>query len=78
MILRRAVLCDFVQACNLNSWEPNATFHDWQQRGHDRGAMVGDPLFVDVSTSNFNLHTHSPALDLGFQPLDLTRGVGPL
>jgi hypothetical protein len=34
-------------------------------------------MFVDADSNNFNLKKGSPALTLGFEPLDLTHGVGP-
>ena len=42
--------------------------------------MVADPGFVDASTDNYNLKESGgggPAVNLGFVPLDLTKGVGP-
>ena len=48
----------------------------WQLRGHERGSVVKDPRFVDAANNDFNVHADSPAVALGFKPLDLTRGVG--
>ena len=60
-----------------HSLNPNASLSDWQSRGHEHGTKVADPMFVDAASNNFNLKEGSPALALGFEPLDLTHGVGP-
>ena len=49
------------------SWE------QWHERGHDRDSKISDPLFADPKHNDFRLRTNSPALKLGFQPIDLTR-----
>jgi len=49
---------------------------DWQKRGFDAHSLVADPLFVDPDKGNFALKPDSPALSLGFQPIDMS-GVGP-
>ena len=36
-----------------------------------------DPQFVAVDGNDYNVGAGSPALGLGFEPLDLTKGVGP-
>jgi hypothetical protein len=50
-----------------------ATFADWRGRGHDRNSTVADPLFIAVEQNNFQLQSNSPALKLGFQPIDLSQ-----
>jgi hypothetical protein len=50
-------------------------FEEWKKRGHDQNSMVADPVFVDAAKFNFALKETSPALKLGFQPIDLS-GVG--
>jgi hypothetical protein len=52
------------------SWE------EWQAAGHDEGSLVADPLFVNPGRYDFRLRPESPALRMGFQPIDLSR-VGP-
>ena len=52
------------------------TFAQWQARGHDQHSRIADPLFVDATKHNFTLKPGSPALKMGFRPIDL-QGVGP-
>ena len=42
----------------------------------DSGSVFADPLFADAQGLNFTLLPGSPALALGFEPIDLTN-VGP-
>ncbi|HMJ05073.1 MAG TPA: right-handed parallel beta-helix repeat-containing protein, partial [Chthoniobacterales bacterium] len=53
----------------------NATLDQWKARGHDTNSVIADPLFVDAAKFDFRLKPNSPALKLGFKPIDLT-GVG--
>lgn len=52
------------------------TFAGWQQRGQDRASLVADPLFMDPAKDDFRLRPESPALRLGFIPIDMST-VGP-
>lgn len=52
------------------------TFAEWRQSGQDRDSVIADPLFVNPGNYDFSLRPDSPALKLGFQPIDL-REVGP-
>jgi parallel beta-helix repeat protein len=55
-----------------------ATWAEWQARGHDVNSVIADPLFADPAKYDFALRPGSPALKLGFQPIDLSRvGVRP-
>lgn len=55
-----------------------ATLTEWRERGHDGHSVVADPLFVAPEKSHFTLQPRSPAFDLGFQQIDLSRtGVRP-
>lgn len=51
---------------------------EWRRRGHDLHSVIADPLFVAPEQFDFRLRPESPALQLGFQPIDLSRvGVRP-
>jgi hypothetical protein len=52
-----------------------ATFAQWQARGHDRNSLIADPRFVNASEHDFRLKPDSPALRLGFVPID-TQQIG--
>ena len=52
------------------------SFEQWKAAGRDAGSIIADPLFVNVSNFDFSLRPGSPALKLGFHPIDLTH-VGP-
>jgi hypothetical protein len=49
----------------------DATFADWQKRGHDLHSIIADPLFVAPGKFDFRLQRDSPALRLGFKPIDV-------
>ncbi|MBI5395397.1 MAG: right-handed parallel beta-helix repeat-containing protein [Verrucomicrobia bacterium] len=52
------------------------TFAEWQQdMGQDKNSIVADPRFVSVAKRDFRLKPDSPALELGFKPID-TSTVG--
>ena len=49
---------------------------DWQKMGLERHSVIADPLFVDPANDDYRLKPESPALELGFQPIDQTK-IGP-
>ena len=49
------------------------TFEDWQRRGFDTHSIVADPLFTDPENDDYSLRPESPALKLGFKPIDVSR-----
>ena len=51
------------------------SFAEWQQKGHDADSIVADPDFIDAANFDFRLRSDSPALKLGFQPID-TSSIG--
>jgi hypothetical protein len=48
----------------------DATFAEWQARGHDRHSLIADPKFVNPAQHDFRLQPDSPAFQLGFVPID--------
>lgn len=54
-------------AVRLADW----SFDEWQKRGQDVHSLIADPLFVDPHNGDFTLRPGSPALRLGFQPIDV-------
>jgi hypothetical protein len=59
-----------------NVYWPKGPPEAWAAMGLDKDSVVADPLFVDPEKSDFTLRPESPALKLGFRPLDLSK-VGP-
>lgn len=60
-------------------WNPKGTTglpEAWKGAGLDRDSVIADPLFVDPEKGDFTLRPESPALKMGFQPIDV-RTVGP-
>ena len=51
------------------------TLEEWRAlpNGKGDGAIVADPLFVDVEAANFQLKPDSPAFKVGFKPFDYTK-----
>ena len=57
-------------------YSTDCSLQSWQNHGQDRHSQVADPQFVALSSTNFALQPSSPALALGFQPID-TSSIGP-
>lgn len=55
---------------------PLLTWEQWQALGRDHHSAVADPGFRNAAEDDFTLSEDSPALALGFQPLDMSA-VGP-
>jgi len=49
------------------------TLAKWQYLGYDRNSCFEDPLFMDVAHDDFRLKPDSPALKLGFEPIDVSK-----
>ena len=54
----------------------NWSWEEWRARGKDLNSVIADPLFVNAANGDFRLRADSPALKLGFRPIDLSS-VGP-
>jgi hypothetical protein len=52
------------------------SFKDWKAAGYDAHSVSADPLFRNWKKRDFTLSPKSPALALGFKPIDMSR-VGP-
>jgi hypothetical protein len=52
------------------------SLEEWRKRGHDANSLVADPKFANPDKRDFRLAADSPALKLGFKPIDLSA-VGP-
>ncbi|MBU0608150.1 MAG: hypothetical protein KKI08_09685, partial [Armatimonadetes bacterium] len=48
------------------------TFAQWQATGRDVNSIVADPGFVNARGFDFRLKPDSPALKLGYKPIDLS------
>lgn len=46
-------------------------FESWREFGDDEDSIVADPLFEDPAAGDFRLRPDSPALELGFEPIDV-------
>jgi hypothetical protein len=58
------------------SFPVGLTFAQWQAKGLDVHSLIADPMFRDPARGDFRLKPGSPALTLGFQPIDTsTCGV---
>ncbi len=49
------------------------SFAKWQERGFDTHSLIDDPAFVDPSAGDYSLKPESPALKLGFKPIDTSQ-----
>lgn len=56
--------------CSGVSWA------DWQAGGQDSSSIIANPLFTDPDAGAFTLREDSPAIALGFHPID-TSLAGP-
>jgi hypothetical protein len=45
---------------------------EWQELGHDKNSIIADPGFSDIVGRDFTLADDSPALALGFTPIDIS------
>ncbi|MBI1390334.1 MAG: DUF5123 domain-containing protein [bacterium] len=52
------------------------TWDEWRAKGQDEHSVIADPLFADPENGDFTLAPESPALKLGFKPIDMSE-IGP-
>ncbi len=52
---------------------PGGSLEAWRERGHDVHSIVADPGFKDPENGDFTLPPDSPALKIGFEPIDTSR-----
>jgi hypothetical protein len=51
----------------------NSPLEKWREQGKDKNSILADPLFVSPKENDFQLRSNSPALKIGFEPVDLSR-----
>ncbi len=49
------------------------TWPEWQAKGNDTHSIIADPLFADAKNGDFTLKPDSPALKVGFKPIDTSQ-----
>jgi hypothetical protein len=49
------------------------TWEAWQKLGLDSHSLLGDPRFVNPKANDYSLQPDSPALKLGFEPIDVSQ-----
>jgi parallel beta-helix repeat protein len=56
----------------------NSPLQSWQAMGNDQHSLFTDPLFIAPRQYDFRLWSSSPALKMGFHPIDVsTVGIRP-
>jgi parallel beta-helix repeat protein len=56
--------------------EKDISLPEWQKMEFDTHSVFADPMFVDAQHDDYRLKPESPALKLGFQPIDMSK-IGP-
>jgi parallel beta-helix repeat protein len=56
-----------------NATNPINTLEKWQRLGYDANSMTADPLFVDPKKDDYRLKPESPAFELGFNIIDMSK-----
>ena len=51
----------------------DAHFSRLHAAGLEKASQIGDPMFVDPESGDFSFKPGSPAIDLGIEPLDISR-----
>lgn len=54
------------------------TFAEWQNLGYDENSLIANPMFKDAINHDFGLKAGSPAIKLGFKPINMDNiGIRP-
>lgn len=71
--------CYFNTAGEPLRFAADMSWEDWQRAGFDRHGIVADPKFVNAGARDFRLQPDSPALKVGFKPIDISPAglIGP-
>ncbi|MDP6491247.1 MAG: hypothetical protein QGG69_05725, partial [Kiritimatiellia bacterium] len=56
-----------------DEWHKRIPHDEWRQRGFDWNSVIADPLFLDPANDDYRLSADSPALKLGFVPIELSH-----
>jgi hypothetical protein len=59
--------------CKADTSIGEKTLERLQGEGVDNHSLVADPLFVDAKNGDFRLKPRSPALKMGFVPIDFSQ-----
>ena len=69
--------CYWDTSANLAAGDGNlfagVSFQQWREHGMDLHGVVADPMFVDAKNYDFRLKPDSPALAMGFKPIDASE-----
>jgi hypothetical protein len=49
------------------------TWEEWRALGHDTHSIIADPMFIAPEMGDLRLQPDSPAIALGFKPIDTSR-----
>jgi len=49
------------------------SFEEWRAKGRDVHSIIADPLFVNAEQFDFRLKPESPAIKLGFKPINMSK-----
>ncbi len=51
----------------------SSTYEDWRKLGFDRRSIIADPQMIDPASEDYRLLPTSPAIQMGFQPIDFSK-----
>ncbi len=55
------------------TFDGDLSLDEWQDAGRDVNSIVADPGCADPANGDFTLKPNSPALDIGFEPIDASE-----